>query len=178
MSTFEIDSLANFAQIISAGTIVTGVIFGILQIRYYRTEQRNAVATEIMQSFYSRDMAESITLIRRLPDGISAEELRAMGEDVEEAAISVSMTFETMGLLLHKEIAPEDLVIDLVGGLAPVIWRKLENWEETVRVEQDHPTWAEWFQWLAQYTEDIKLEREPAFIAHKDWRPRQKGLVL
>ena len=175
MDVNQLESIALWAEIIGAGTILTAVVFGVFQVHQFRIQQRNAVATEIMQSFYNRDLAHAVFLVRQFPDGVSAEELRAKGADYEEAAIVVAMTLETMGLLMFKRIAPYDLVFDLVGGLAPVMWRKLSVWAETVRTEQDHPTWAEWFQWLAQTTEERKVSSNPAFIEHKDWKPEQTG---
>ena len=43
-------------------------------------------------------------------------EIRALGREYEEAAITVCTSFETMGLLVYKRIAPMDLVLDLAGG--------------------------------------------------------------
>ena len=97
----------------------------------------------------------------------------ARGAEFEEAAILVSFAFETMGLLVFRGITPFSIVEELTGGLAVVMWRKLERWQREVRAENAQPSWAEWFQWLAERL----LERartgdpRPAYEAYPGWRP-------
>jgi hypothetical protein len=51
-----------------------------------------------------------------------------------------------------------------------VLFRKLDVWIETVRAEQSQPSWAEWFQWLAEHFQSRKNEARPAYLAYKGWR--------
>lgn len=76
-----------------------------------------------------------------------------------------------MGLMAFERIAPLELVEKLAGGLVVVMWRKLSPWLERVREEQSQPSWAEWFQWLAQQCERRKTAQEPAYTKHRDWKP-------
>jgi hypothetical protein len=174
MSAINLESLAHIAQIIGAGSIVTAVIFGCFQIVEFRKRRQNMVATDLMRSFYNRDLAHAVALIRTLPDGVSAAELRERGPEYEEAAVLVSTTFETMGLMVFRRIAPFSLVEELAGGMTIVVWRKLSAWLETVREEQSQPSWAEWFQWLAEQMIAVNAQDDPAYLRHKDWRPRAK----
>ena len=64
MNQISVATLANFAEIICAGSIVMGLIFGWIQIRHFRTRQRNAVAINLMQTFYAQD------LVLDLADGV------------------------------------------------------------------------------------------------------------
>jgi len=52
-----------------------------------------------------------------------------------------------------------------------VMWHKLGPWLTQIRIEQSQPSWAEWFQWLAQQCERHKDQREPAYLKHVDWIP-------
>ena len=79
-----------------------------------------------------------------------------MGPDFEEAAIRVTMSLETMGLMVYRGFASRSLAFDLAGGIMGVMWRKLHVWQATVRQEQGQPSWAEWFEWLALQTYHIK----------------------
>ena len=167
----QLQTLASLAQIIGAGTIITAVIFGSFQIREYRKRRENIVAAELMRSFYSADLARAVSLVRLLPDAVSAKNLRANGPEYEEAAILISMTFETMGLLAFRQIAPFSLVQELAGGLVIVTWKKLAVWLDTIREEQSQPSWAEWYQWLAEQLALVIPDSQPAFVRHKDWRP-------
>ena len=108
--------LANIAEIFAASTIIVGLVFGWFQFREFKKRRENAVAVELMRSFLNADFAAAVSLIRLLPDGISAEELRGGGPEYEKAAILLTTTFETMGLLAFRHIAPFTLVQELAGG--------------------------------------------------------------
>ena len=171
MPEFTLDSAANIAEIIGASTIVTGLVFGWIQLRHYRIQQRDAIAQSLTQTFYSRDLADAIALLQNVPDGISLTDLRAMGSEFEAAAVTVTTSFETMGILVFKRIAPLDLVVDLAGGIIVTMNRKLDRYQEDLRVEQAQPSWAEWFTWLGEQVGRVKTRREPAHRLHRDWRP-------
>jgi hypothetical protein len=168
----DLDTLANLSQIVGNITIVGGAVFALIQLRELRSQRRDAIAAELMRGFMSPELSNAIQVIRALPDGISAEELRARGPEVECAAVLVNMTFETMGLLVYQRIAPFPLVLELAGGIVVVSWRKLRVWMQQVRVEQAQPSWAEWFQWLAQQCEQRKSLSAPAHERCTDWQPR------
>jgi hypothetical protein len=166
-----LDQIANIAEIFAASTIVVGLIFGWFQFREYKKRRENAVAVELMRSFLNADFAEAVSLIRLLPDGVSSEELRGGGAEYEKAAILLTTTFETMGLLTFRRIAPFSLVQELAGGIVVVAWRKLSVWLETIREEQSQPSWGEWFQWLSEKLMAVKAASQPAHLKYKKWRP-------
>jgi len=170
MPELSLSSAANIAEIVGASTIVTGVVFGWIQLRQYRIQQRNSIAQSLTQTFYSRDLAAAIALLQSVPDDISLAALRAMGREYEEAAVTVTTSFETMGILIFKGIAPLDLVVDLAGGIIVTMNRKLSRVQEELRVEQQQPSWGEWFTWLGDQVERVKTKEPPAHIRHHDWR--------
>ena len=171
----DLATLANIAEILGALTIVGGVVFAVVQIREFRTQRRQAVAVELIRSFHSPELAHAVNLIRELPDGASAEELRSRGPEYERAAVMISTTYETMALLVFREMTSFSMVRDLTGGLAIVMWRKLARWTDSIRAEQDQPSWAEWFQWLSDQLarESEQKEAGPAYRRFADWRPRK-----
>jgi hypothetical protein len=136
-----------------------------------RRQRGDIVACELMRSFLDAEMTHAIRLIRTLPDGVSPEELRQAGPEAELAALRIAITFETMGLLVYRRIAPLDLVVELAGGIVVAMWRKIGPLEERIRAEQAQPSSAEWFQWLAEQSAANKDERMPAYIAHRGWKP-------
>ena len=167
----DLSTIANLAEIIGAGSILTGLIFGWFQINQYKNQQRDAVATNLAQTFYKPELAQAITLIQQLPEGISLDELREMGDEYLNAAVTVTTSFETMGLLVFKRIAPFELVLDLVGGIVVTTNRKLRLVQRDLRVELAQPSWAEWFEWLGDQVSRVKVDSEPAHMQYKDWRP-------
>lgn len=171
MNQISHSTLANLAEILGAGSIITGLVLGWFQIRHFRAQQRDAVAINLMQTFYNQELARAIALLQPLPDGISLDELRAKGDDHVRAAITVATSFETMGLLIYKRIAPMDLVLDLAGGIVATMNRKLSQWQDDMREAQNQPSWGEWFEWLDDLAERNKADTAPAHILHRQWKP-------
>jgi hypothetical protein len=171
----DLTTLANIAEISGALTIFAGVIFAVIQIRDFRAQRREAVAVELIRSFQNPDLAHAVNLIRELPDGVSAEELRSKGAEYQQAAVMISTTYETIALLVFRNMASFSMVRDLTGGLIVVMWRKLAPWMESIRAEQAQPSWAEWFQWLADQLalESDQKEANPAYRRFADWRSRE-----
>jgi hypothetical protein len=64
-----------------------------------------------------------------------------------------------------------DLVLDLAGGIVTVMARKLRQWKEDLRDEQQQPSFAEWFEWLGDQARRRKSESAPAHLKNRDWKP-------
>lgn len=170
MSEISLSTWASVAEIIGAGSIITGLAFGWFQLRHFRAQQRDAVAINLMQTFYDQDLAHALALLQPLPDGISLAELREQGDEYVKAAITITTSFETMGLLVFRRMATLDLVLDLAGGIVTTMNRKLRNWQNEMRESQDQPSWGEWFEWLGDQAEQTKRSETPAHIQHRNWK--------
>jgi hypothetical protein len=94
------------------------------------------VAADLCRGFTDPELAKAVNLLKSLPDGISLKDLRSLDGDYEEAAQIVGMTFETMGILVHKDIASFQIVQELAGGLLLMMWRKIEISIKETRVRQ------------------------------------------
>lgn len=171
MSEWNLETIASIAEVISVLTIVTGLVFGIIQLRAHRVQQRNAVATSLAKTFYSPEFARAVLLLHKLPDGADADTVSQLGPEFEEAGVIVCTSFETMGLLVYRKIAPFDLVMDLAGGMSASMFRKLENWIKVKRIAQNQPSWAEWFEWIAKLAESYKDENTLTKDQVAQWRP-------
>ena len=171
MNPDSIAYVANIAQIAGDATVIVAVLFGLFELSEYRKQRRDAVAAELMRTFYSPELAKAVYLIRSLPESATADDLRRRGDEYEQAAVLVSMSFETMGLLVFERIAPIDLVEKLAGGIIVVMWHRLRPWLAQIRHEQSQPSWAEWFEWLSEQCERRKRAQEPAHLKYKDWQP-------
>jgi len=174
VSPMTLQDLANLAQAIGAATVVVGGLFALFQFNEYKRQRHDAAAAEVMHTFIGPDLAHALTVLRVMPDAVSAERLREGGFEAEYAAVVVCMTFEVLGVLVYKRIAPFPLVLELSGGIIVVMWRKLGPWLIQIRDEQQQPSWAEWFEWLARQCERHKDEDRPAYIKHKDWTPPRR----
>ncbi len=166
----NLETLSNISQIVSAATVVGASAFALIQLSELKKQRRDAIAGKLMRAFMDPELAHALSLIIALPEGVSADELRNAGSEVERAAVHISTRFETMGLLVHRRIAPLDLVVELACGIIIVMWRKLTPWMEDIRRRQSQPSWAEWFQWLAQQCEACKSRKAPAYQREADWK--------
>ena len=90
-----------------------------------------------------------------------------MGNEYVKAAVTVTTSFETMGLLVFKGIATMDLVLDLAGGIVTTMSRKLHAFQNDMRESLQQPSWAEWFEWLGDQATNIKNADDPAHIKYK-----------
>ena len=171
----DLGMLADIADILGVIAIVLGGLFAVVQLREIREQRRQAVAVELIRQFSEPAHADAVNLIQELPDGSSAELLRSKGREYERAAIMIAITYETIGLLVFREMASFAMVRELTGGLTVVMWRKLGPWVGAVRQEQGHRSFAEWFQWLAEQLarESAQKETNPAYERYVDWRPRR-----
>ena len=170
----DLSLIADFAEILGGLAIVVGGAFAVVQLREIREQRRQAVAVELIRQFSEPAHADAVNLIRGLPDGSSAELLRSRGPEYERAATMIAITYEAIGLLVFHEMASFSMVRELTGGLTVVMWRKLATWADTVRDEQGHRSFAEWFQWLAEQLarESADKEAHPAYEHYAGWRAR------
>ena len=165
----QLSTYAALAEIFGVLALVLGGIFAAFQLSEYRRRRKNQVAVDLCARFCEPDFGRAISLIRRLPDGISFEDLQAMGTEYQESAQIVGMAFETMGLLVFKKIASFQMIQQLTGGLLLMIWRKEQTWIKGTRVEQGNPRFGEWMQWLAERLEKREEDMVPAYEAHTSW---------
>jgi hypothetical protein len=162
----QLQTYAAMADIFSAITIVIGAVFAAIQYDEYRKRERNRIAGELCRSFSEPEFARAITLLRHMPDGIDLKTMQSMDSEYEEAAQIVGMMFETMGLLVYRDVASFRLIQELTGGLLLMMWRKLEIWIKATRIEQDNPRFGEWVQWLAERIAERESNMTPAHIAY------------
>jgi hypothetical protein len=170
----DLNTIANVSEIVGGLAIVIGGIFAVVQLQEFREQRRQAVALELLRAFSDPELANAVNLMQTLPDGVSADQLRSKGREYEHAATMIAISYETIGLLVFQRMASFAMVHDLHGGLAVVMWRKLAAWVDAVRAEQNHRSFAEWFQWLAEQLlrESPEKEASPAHERHRNWRPR------
>lgn len=167
----ELMTYAAIAEIFGALAIIGGAVFAVFQFSEFRKRRRSQVAAELCGAFAEPELAKAVTLVKRLPDAVSLESLQEMDDEYEAAAQIIGMTFETMGLLVYKDIASFKIVQELTGGLLLMMWRKIEVWIKATRTAEGNPRFGEWVQWLAERVEESEAEMVPAYEAHADWRP-------
>jgi len=172
--------IATLANLINAIALTAGVIFAAAQIGYYRQRRRREAMLELVRSFQSPAFTSALRRVLSLPDGADAQKIReVLGPDGEDAVYLVSLTWESLGVLVFRREVTLDLVDDFFSGPILLSWQKLKVYSEEWRHTLNRETGNEWFHWLAERM----MEREklsppvPAYIAHRTWREPRRRLA-
>jgi|SRR5688572_359490 hypothetical protein len=170
----DLEELSWIAQILGGVAVVVALVFGMVQIRQFRQQRLDGAAIELMRSLQDHEFTHSFRLLYPLPEGIPADEFRALGVDHEEAALAIGTCFETIGLLVYRDSLPLPIVEELIGGAVVLLWKRLKPWVEANRAEKNHPLLFEWFQWLAERLEDRgRPTQTPAYARYAQWTPKR-----
>jgi len=168
----DLANLANIAEIIGAIIVIGGLMFAILQMRQTRQQRREMAAIELFRFFGNPRFTAAYKRILRLPEGQDADDIQGNDSGLEESAMLICATMESIGVMTFQRIVPFMVVYNLIGTSGPALWRRLAPWVEMLREEQEAPSTFEWFQWLAERLDSNHVPNEvPAYQAHKDWMP-------
>jgi hypothetical protein len=169
--------ISTTANLINALAVTAGLIFAGAQVRYYRRRRQREAMLELVRSFQNPDFTSALRRVMSLPDGANAQKIReVLGPDGEDAVYLVSLTWESIGILLFRRELTLDLVDDFFSGPILLSWQKLKTYQEEWRQKLNRETGSEWFHWLAEQM--MKREQSappvPAYIAHRGWQaPRR-----
>src|SRR5437879_12999060 len=177
--------ISTIANLINASAVTARGSFAAAPIRQYRQRRERDAMLELVRSFQSPAFTSALRRVLSLPDGADTRKIReVLGPDGEDAVYLVSLTWESLGVLVFRREVTLDLVDDFFSGPILLSWQKLKVYSEEWRRALNRDTFSEWFHWLAERM----MEREklsppvPAYIAHRTWRePRRRlsrdGLV-
>jgi len=176
MFEFDLQSVANIAEILGALLVITGVFFALAEIRHYRQQRQETAAMEIMRSFQSRDFTKALRLVMDYEQECRHCGEEAMPQELQDAAMLVSTTLESTGLMVYQRIVPFGLVQQLMGGTIQAGWRVLRPHTEWLRETLCRPSIHEWFQWLAERLGEFPeyQDEEGAYSKYQNWKP-EKG---
>jgi hypothetical protein len=167
----DISTIANVA---TAVTVITGVIFGWFEVRHLRREREERAAFELLHAMLTSEWLRSAVLVDTVPDNIAPENLEA-DPRLLDAALSIGLILEAVGYAVYARIVPLSMVDDMMGGIARVTWRKMERYVMHDRARSGSQKGWEWFQWLYIQLEKHSRSRTSlrlgAFDAHRDWKP-------
>lgn len=175
----DLQTAANLAEVLGVFIVLVGSAFAIIQLMHLRQQRRDMAAIELARSFQSPEFGQALRLLMSLPPGLSGDELEEHGEAFLDAAMLVSLTVESVGIMVHRGVVEFDMVWGLMGGLVLGAWERVEGWATEVRREQGREKFGEWFQWLADRMRECEAAGEaPAFQRFEDWRPSLRGLTF
>jgi hypothetical protein len=163
----------DLANIATALAVIVALVIGLVQINQFNRKRRDLAAIESVRSIQTAEFRDGFELVWPLPEGLTAEQLRARGPDLERAIFTLGFTFENLGVMVFEGILPITTVDRLIGGLVRDSWRKTRPFWEAKRAEFGSKNVGEWYQWLAEQLEAHPApgKREGAYAAHRAWQP-------
>ncbi len=165
--------MANIAEIFGALLVISGVFFGLMEVRHYRDQRQESASMEIMRAFQSVDFTRALRLIMSYEHECLKCRERAIPEELQDAAMLISTTLEAVGLMVFQRIVPFRLVQRLMGGTIQASWRVLSQHTELTRENLSRPAVHEWFQWLAERLHEYPEYRDEigAYAKYGEWKP-------
>ncbi|MDQ2868248.1 MAG: hypothetical protein M3R59_07555 [Verrucomicrobiota bacterium] len=167
----DISTIANIA---TALTVLTGVAFGVIEMRRARRDRQERAAFAAVQALMTPEWMSSSMIVATLPDGMTpakfAQDARSL-----EAMLKIATIMEGMGYSVFARIVPLSVADDLVGGMARVAWRKFRPFVEDERRRTGTEKSWEWFQWLAEQLDRHSASKTSlavgAPVVYRDWKP-------
>ncbi len=158
--------------------IVVGTLFAGYQIIMAERGRREQAAIQTVTAFNTQEFRDAFAKIYTLPLGASAQHVRDAGADMEDAATTIMMTFEMMGVLVHSRMVPIETVDQAIGGFLRESWRRLEKYVAWKRAEVQSVRWGEWYQWLFEHLAVNPRRAIGAYEAFRSWQPEPYGQWL
>ena len=87
----------------------------------------------------------------------------------EEAAVLVSLTLETVGIMVHRCIMSLDMVWELMGWMVLASWGKIYVWAGQQREEHGGAKLNEWIQWLCDQMKRSQQGGDSAYLQYREW---------
>ncbi len=168
----DLTTLANLAEIFGAAVVVGGLGFGVVQLHHYREQRRETAAIELLRSFHNPEFSRALRSVLDIPIGAHKKDLGECSTDQESAIMVVMLTFESIGLMVFRNIVPLDMVDELLGGVCVECWGRLNNYIRDMRIENKRDSLSEWFQWLAERLQENQARNgyTVAYEHHRHWR--------
>jgi hypothetical protein len=171
----DLNTLANLAEVIGVFIVIGGFGFAFIQLAHLRRQRHDLAAIQLSQSFENPEFTRAMRLVLSLPDGVTTSQLKEMDPHFEDAAMLVSLTLESVGIMVHRRTTSLEMVWELMGGVTLRSWEKLHVWAGEHRTASGRGKFDEWFEWLCNQMRRHMVDTEPAYLRHKDWKPTSPG---
>src|SRR5437879_13763733 len=114
--------ISTIANLINASAVTARGSFAAAPIRQYRQRRERDAMLELVRSFQSPAFTAALRRVLSLPDGADSAKIReVLGPDGEDAVYLVSLTWESLGVLVYRLEVMLDLV-DYFFSSTLVIW--------------------------------------------------------
>jgi hypothetical protein len=166
--------LSVIIDLLSLLAIVSGVVFGLAEIRRARQVRTDLAAVNIFTSLLQTKNIGVVSMLLQVPENASAEFFTKDPELINQS-MQVSLQIESWGFLVFKGNIDLRTLDYMVGGVVRKLWNRLHNLIFFLRQSNNDPSVGEWFQWLAEHLESDPAPRkaEGAYEAFRDWKRKK-----
>ncbi len=166
--------LSTIANLATALTVLSAVVFGVIEMRAARREREERAALAAVQVLVTPEWMRSMLVVHDIPDQASRADIQD-DPRVLDAVAAVGIILEGVGYSVYARAVPLTTVGDLMGGTIRLAWRKLGPYIEDERRRTGSRKTFEWFEWLAKQVERHLPGRTSLEIgaqdAYADWEP-------
>lgn len=161
-----------YFQLVGQVALVVGAGVAAYQLVQLRKQRHDQAALQVLTNLQSAEFRRAYARVYALPIGAPPEQVHGGGPEMEDAATTVMMAFETLGVLVHNRVVPIDVVDQVIGGFLRESWRRLGAFVRQRRADLQAPRWGEWYQWLVERIDERRGPRreEGAYEAFREWR--------
>jgi hypothetical protein len=168
--------MGHFADVLNAIStlaLIGALIFAGMQIRVSNRARAEQAALTIVEAVQSEGWSHALSVIIHLPDGVTPDEIDALGPACVKAIEDYGVRIETVGYMVFRGIIAIDIAEQLLGGAITTFWARVKPWVERDRQHSGSQRQFEWVQWLAERMDDRKTGRatQPAYIKFATWKP-------
>ena len=167
---FPVD-LNTAATVATALTVITGLFFGLLQMKQAARKRRDLAALELAHGFQTPELRNAFRRMLSLVEPVDPATIRNSPTLVDDAEVIV-YAGEAMGLMVFEGAIRLHTLDHLMGGFLRAAWRRLSPYVEEERRTRN-ASYAEWFQWLFDRLEEYPVpgKADGAHVTHRAWMP-------
>lgn len=114
--------LSTLANVATALTVLTGVAFGLVEMRRARRDREERAAFAAVQALMTPEWMSSSMIVASIPDGTTAAHFES-DPRILEASLKIATIMEGIGYSGFARIVPLAVADDLVGGMARLAWK-------------------------------------------------------
>jgi len=114
--------LSTLANIATALTVLSAVVFGLIEMRRARREREERAAFVAVQAILTPAWMESMVLVQAISEGTTPSQIEA-DPRLFQAVQSIACILESLGYAVFARMVPLTVVDELLGGTVRVAWR-------------------------------------------------------
>lgn len=163
--------LNTIANVSTAITVLSGLIFGIVQLTDAQRKRRHIAAIEAAHGFLTPELRGAFRRILMEDAPLDVESFRENPGLTNDAEVII-YSAEAFGVMVYERAIGLHTIDRLMGGFLRSAWRHLARYVDAERRVYG-VNFAEWYQWLVERLEEHPApgKQEGAYLAHRAWKP-------